>query len=436
MFKPFRHTIKLLPALAATAAVAAVAAPAASASGTIYCVNDPSCAGTVEPGVQQALDAASAIPGDDTVRIGPGNYSQDGGFLYDSAAFDNGVTIVGAGQGNTTLRMPGDSNASETVLSVNDGSSVRALSIKIPGTSGVNTNPDVGLDLDGSSAKHVTVGAASTVNDDTGLFLDGDASFARGTISLPSSASASTTGISSRGHAVLSGATVEASTTFSSSTSGELARLNRVTLRPGGDYGYGIWTDAGPISIKNSLIDLGSGPHAVGLLAANSNGSITPKSIRADHVTIVGGGAYSTGLRALATSPVNGGRQLATAKLTNSTISGPAVSIDREAQNTATTNPGTSKAIVKTVYSNYKRGSAIDTNGANGAGSLTDTNFVSGTPTFVGGGDYTPAAGSSLVDSGDPAFSGGVDLVGNPRVADGDGDATAVTDLGAYERQP
>jgi hypothetical protein len=435
MFKPFRHTIKLLPALVATAAVTAVAAPAASASATTYCVNDPSCAGTVEPGVQEALDAASANPGDDTVRIGPGNYSQDGGFLYDSVAFDNGVAVIGAGQGTTTLRMPGDPKAYETVLSLNDGSSVKGLSVKIPGTPGVNTHPDIGLDLDGSSAKHVTVGAASTVNDDTGLFLD-NASFVRGTISLPSTASAATTGVSSRGQSALSRATVTASTTLSSSTNGELTRLNRVSLRPGGDYGYGVWTDAGPISIEDSLIDLGSGAHAVGLLVANSNGSISPKSIRADHVTVVGGGAYSTGLRVLATSPVNNGRQLATATLTNSTISGPAVSIDREAQNTATTNPGESKAIVKTAYSNYKRGSAIDTNGANGVGSLTDTNFVSGTPTFVGGGDYTPAAGSSLVDSGDPAFAGGVDLAGNPRVADGDGDATAVTDLGAYERQP
>jgi hypothetical protein len=436
MSNPFRHTIKLLPALAATAAVAAVAAPAASASATTYCVNDPSCVGTVEPGVQEALDAASGNPGDDTVRIGPGSYSNDGGFLYDSLAFDNGVAIVGAGKGSTTLRMPGDPKAFETVLSLNDGSSVRALSIKIPGTPGVNTHPDVGLNLEGSSATQVTVGAASTVNDDTGLFLDSDASFVRGTISLPSAAGAATTGVSSRGATALSSTTVTASTAFSSSTNGELAKLNRVTLRPGGDYGYGVWTDAGPISIKDSLIDLGSGLHAVGLLVANSNGSVSPKSIGADHVTIVGGGASSTGLRVLATSAVNNGRQLASATLTNSAISGPAVSIDREAQNTATTNPGTSKAIVKTRYSNYKRVTAIDTNGQNGVGSLTDTNFVPGSPTFVGGGDYTPAPGSILVDSGDPAFSGGVDLAGSARVADGDGDATAVTDLGAYERQP
>jgi hypothetical protein len=436
MFNTFRHTIKLLPALAATAALAAVAAPTASASTHTYCVSDPSCVGTVEPGVQEALDAASSNPGKDTVRIGPGDYSKDGGFLYNSAALDNAVAVIGGGQGSTTLRMPGDPAVYESVLSLNDGSSVKGLSIKIPGTNGVNNYPDSGLSLDDSSADHVTVGAAATVNDDTGVFLDIGSSFSRGTVALPSTSAASTVGVSSRGDTALTRTTVQASTAFDASSNGGLSRVSRVVLNAGGDYGYGAWTDAGPISIEDSLIDLGSGAHAAGLRVANGNGSTSSKSISADHVTIVGGGAYSAGVQVLATSPVNNGKQQATATLTNSTISGPAVSIDREARNLATTNPGASKAVVKTYYSNYKQGTVFDANGQNGVGSITDTQFVAGNPAFVGGGDYTPAPGSILVDSGDPAFAGGVDLAGNARVADGDGDATAVTDLGAYERQP
>jgi len=436
MFNPFRHTINLLPALAATAALAAVAAPTASAASTTYCVGDPSCAGTVEPGVQEALDAANANPGNDTVRIGPGDYSRDGGFRYDSVEFNNGVALIGAGQGSTTLRMPGDPDVYETVLWLNDGSSVRGLSIKLPGTKDVNTHPDAGLSLDDSSADHVAVDAAATVSDDTGVFFDAGSSFSRGTVTLPSTSAASTVGVSSRGGTALTRTTVQASTAIDVSSNGGLSRVSRAVLKPGSDFGYGAWTDAGPIAIKNSLIDLGSGAHAAGLRVANGNGSTSPKSIHADHVTIVGGGPYSAGVQVLATSPVNNGRQVATATLTNSTISGPPVSIDREATNLAPTNPGASKAVVKTSYSNYKQGTAVDTSGQNGVGSITDTHFVAGNPAFVGGGDYTPAAGSILVDSGDPAFAGGVDLAGNARVADGDGDATAATDLGAYERQP
>jgi hypothetical protein len=53
-------------------------------------------------------------------------------------------------------------------------------------------------------------------------------------------------------------------------------------------------------------------------------------------------------------------------------------------------------------------------------------------------GDYHLQAGSLAIDAGlpvDPALSP-VDLDGNPRVADGDSDGTAETDMGAYEYVP
>jgi hypothetical protein len=407
----------------------------AFASATTFCVNDGSCSGTDEPTVQQALDAASGNTGPDAVQIGAGTYSNPGGFLYDSAAVDNAVTIVGAGQGTTTLQMPGDPNAYEQVLSIDDASSVNDLSIEIPGTPGVNSHQDVGLDLFGASANRVSVSAASSANDDTGVFMSGSgASFVDGAVSLPYGNE--NRGVSSQGGTGLVRSTVKADTAFSHSSNGEVALLNRVTLMPGA-YGFGAWTDAGPIAINNSLINLGSATNAVGLRVANFNGSVSPKSIHADHVTIVGGGPGSRGLQVQATSPVANGEQLATATLTNSTIRGPAVPIDREAQNTSPTNPGLSKANVTTSYSNYNKGAAIGFNGPNGSGAIINYHFVPGTPTFVGRGDFTPRPGSILTDAGNPKFlAGGLDLAGNPRVADGNGDGKAITDLGAYERQP
>jgi hypothetical protein len=90
---------------------------------------------------------------------------------------------------------------------------------------------------------------------------------------------------------------------------------------------------------------------------------------------------------------------------------------------------------VTTNYSNYGKFKQQNSNGTNGAGAITANHFVTGTPTFVGPTDFRPAAGSNLVDSGDPHFTGGTDLNGNPRVFDGDGDGIPITDLGAYERQ-
>ncbi len=62
-------------------------------------------------------------------------------------------------------------------------------------------------------------------------------------------------------------------------------------------------------------------------------------------------------------------------------------------------------------------------------------------PGFVdaAGGDYRLLADSACVDAGDPNWAakpGATDLAGNPRIADGDGDGTPVSDVGAYELQP
>ena len=52
------------------------------------------------------------------------------------------------------------------------------------------------------------------------------------------------------------------------------------------------------------------------------------------------------------------------------------------------------------------------------------------------GADYRLLPTSPLIDAGDPATAPGLDLDGNPLVADGNGDGTARRDLGAFELQP
>ena len=68
-----------------------------------------------------------------------------------------------------------------------------------------------------------------------------------------------------------------------------------------------------------------------------------------------------------------------------------------------------------------------------GAG-ITEANISNvGAAGFAGPGDHHLASGSPLVDAGDPAAAQGLDLAGNPLVADGNDDGTARRDIGAYE---
>jgi hypothetical protein len=75
-----------------------------------------------------------------------------------------------------------------------------------------------------------------------------------------------------------------------------------------------------------------------------------------------------------------------------------------------------------------------------GTGSHIDETHVTnvGDAGFVNaaGGDYRLRADSPLVDLGEPDVAQGLDLDGNPRVADGNGDGFARRDIGAFELQP
>ena len=70
----------------------------------------------------------------------------------------------------------------------------------------------------------------------------------------------------------------------------------------------------------------------------------------------------------------------------------------------------------------------------NQGGEITESSISNvGAAGFAAPGDYHLAQGSPLVDAGDPAAQQGLDLAGNPLVADGNGDGAARRDIGAYE---
>ena len=86
------------------------------------------------------------------------------------------------------------------------------------------------------------------------------------------------------------------------------------------------------------------------------------------------------------------------------------------------------------AYSDFDPGTVL----SSGPGTDSRDHNISADPRFADG-DYRLGADSPAVDAGDPAGLGSApaesatDRDGNPRIADGSGDGTAVTDIGAYE---
>lgn len=70
-----------------------------------------------------------------------------------------------------------------------------------------------------------------------------------------------------------------------------------------------------------------------------------------------------------------------------------------------------------------------------GGGPCTSFQLSNAAPGFVdaAGGNYHLAAGSPLIDAGDPALLSGLDIDGNERAIDGNCDGAAVRDIGADE---
>ena len=80
----------------------------------------------------------------------------------------------------------------------------------------------------------------------------------------------------------------------------------------------------------------------------------------------------------------------------------------------------------------------MDANSGGGTGAITATDHVTALPVAFTNpvqGDFSLQAGSALIDAGDPAavLTGVTDLGGTARALDGNGDGTAVVDLGAVE---
>ena len=395
-----------------------LAAAPAYAADNVICVGSPAgpCDATAAS-IPAAITIANNNSVADTIFVGPGTYS-DGPYTLTGDV--DGLTLKGSGP-STVITLP--AGGPQTYINAGQ-TTVRDLTVTlVPATSSNDTAISA---WNGSVVQNVTVIGTGTA-DANGI--SASASQVIGAdIRMP--LGAGSRGMFTQVGSTVTDTTITGDTGLDHSSSGETVTISRTTIHAG-SYA-GVVTDGGTVEIDDSVIDLGT-TGGTGLLAANFNNSSTPKSIDADHVTIVGGDGSSEGAWAYAAAA--GAQQAATVTLTNSIVRGPATSLIADAGNNGSQG-GSSTATVNVSYTDYQTtGGTIGANGAGGV--VTGTgNVVDVDPAFVdaAAGDYHLSAGSPVIDHGNPAAGGPTaDRENYTRVVDGDGNGSAIRDLGAYE---
>jgi hypothetical protein len=388
-----------------------------AASATDYCVDVPSgCTGTKAGSLEEALGQADDKTDPDRIFLGAGLHTASSatGFYYSESS--SPVEIFGAGRGETVLTAP---SAASFVLRLigGPGSSVQDLTIQLPPSAAAGIK---GLSTSNMARRIEVREAESQANDRSGVELVNGGTLEDSTVKLG-------TGQQTAGVRFESGGGILRRSTTSAhfgvwSEYGGTIEQSRLTGSYGGLVAYRNLT-----TVSSSLIRFTGPGLSAGIAGATRFASTT--SIKADGVTIVGpGGANTFGVMAitgiLTGAPVD-------VSLTNSLIRGAATPLAAIADTAG-------QARVTASYSDYdpsgnvRQGRADDT-------TITETNVSNvGDAGFAGPdyGDYRLRPDSPLLDMGNPGTAQGLDLDGNPLVADGNGDGTARRDLGAFELQP
>jgi hypothetical protein len=179
------------------------------------------------------------------------------------------------------------------------------------------------------------------------------------------------------------------------------------------------------ISVSDSLLTINGSFGTVLRAQTQMNGDT---NVTADGVTVFASNVPDHGGVAVSTSPDPARNAHLT--LTNSIVCGGLAPL-------LAVGGGAGKATISASYSDYDSSGSV-TLGGNAI--ITESN-VSNVGEAAGlseetGHEYALLPGSPLLDMGDPASPQGLDLNGEPRVADGNGDGNARRDLGAFELQP
>jgi hypothetical protein len=440
----------LIGAAATVAAGVALALLAGPASAAVFCAPAPCSPGTPAPSIEQAVDAAAANPGPDTVRIGSGVHTvsahvQCGGGVFVGSPE---TELIGAGAGETVITaqdLPPDAAFTRAVV-CGYMSRLANLTIRLPSAVTSGNASARGADVYDGTVENVRVDAEGAsfgpeINDG-----EGQAMLVRGgairdvEVDLP--VAADTEGVSTLGAPSIESLTVRAR---------RYGLNSRVKLAPGEPpmRARGLRLHAHqPLSVLNetdsnsrmaisdALLDASVAPASEPVAALTVVNGLPPHAIAAlaDRVTMIGNGnpesvaiqAFGQGTLPPANLPTAlRARHLLADGFPTSLLAG----------------LYGSDVDVRIAYSNMDLSPGkIATDGTDGQ---LVSNFGPGNragPANLlapGASDFRLTHRSPGVDIGGPPLLAGTptDLAGAPRPVDGDGNGSVEADAGAFEHQ-
>lgn len=417
-------------------ALASVLGAAQSASAADHCVGThPMCAGpnnypATPAGIQSALIATNNntnFAGPDNVYIGSGTYTMTTTIQVSPNA---DLAIIGEGAGSTILEA-GITNISNLGV-FNTGLhqvTVSGLTSRSIGYAAGSAIAATNVDL--SNVELEVLALSSGVR---GFYGNGTSSISDSKITLTG---ASATGVYSDDSLTVSDTLIESTdgTSYAINTSGngDTRTVERTTFR---NVRRGVSMDSGTLNISDSFIQLSTISGSGGISAENSNDCTTCViDLTAENVTVVGTGANAFGISTGATGS-DGIAETGTAVIRNSLVH---LSGSNGAALRCTQTGDSTTASMNSSYVAAESAKITRTGTCAGADSnQLDTTSVPPTFTFTAVGDYRPAAGSPVIDAGDPAEvvgPGDEDADGLDRLIDGNADLTARIDIGAHEFQ-
>jgi hypothetical protein len=400
----------------AASALAVGAALPGVASATDYCVGAGGCdAANTYPTFEQAIAKAESQADSDRITLGAGQYKAQAitGFSYDRP--DGPVEIIGAGRGQTVLTgLPGGSG---NVLFLNggDGTSIHDLTIRIPVN--VATADYRGLTLKDAARRIEVVEVSPQAKSTTGVLLLDGGTLSDSTVAL---SDYGTIGVTMQRVGALAPPNVVRDSNISAVQGMWVDGGGRIERSYVTGEAPAVYVKNGLTEIKDSLLRTTSDSGTDVFLTC----SVSNTTLRLEGDTLVGlGPASTTGVHV--TTSHGPGYDI------NLSVRDSVLDADLPIGGLAN-GPGWIRlGAASSAYDPSE-------NQLGGNTTAEQTDIVRGDPGFVDapGGNFRLRPDSPLVDAGSAGAAQGLDLDGNPLVADGNGDGSARRDIGAFELQP